>query len=201
MTPNAQRSYRYDVLVVGAGPAGLATAITATRNGASVLLVERHSGTTIYPRATGVSTRSMELFRTWGVADAVRAGAVEAQPLMSVGSTLADRHRRMPFGYPVSAREVLAVSPTVPVCCPQDHIESVLAAHLGGLGGEIRFSAQLADLSRRRRRCDRAPGRPAHRRRRRRCGRATWSARTGRTARYAARSASRWTSSAASAST
>ncbi len=137
----------YDVLVVGAGPAGLSTAITAARNGASVLLVERHAGTTIYPRATGVSTRSMELFGTWGVADQVRAGAVKAQPLMSVGSTLADRHGAMPFGYPESARAVLAVSPTVPVCCPQDHIESVLAEHLLACGGEIRFDAEVTDVS------------------------------------------------------
>jgi 2-polyprenyl-6-methoxyphenol hydroxylase-like FAD-dependent oxidoreductase len=137
----------FDILVVGAGPAGLSTAITAARNGASVLLVERHAGTTIYPRATGVSTRSMELFRTWGVAEQVRAGAVVARPLMSLGTTLAARQAAVPFGYPTSAREVLAVSPTVPVCCPQDHIESVLAARLCALGGEIRFGKQLAELT------------------------------------------------------
>ena len=47
-----------DVLVVGAGPAGLTTAISAARAGARVLLVERHPGTTRYPRAIGVDVRT-----------------------------------------------------------------------------------------------------------------------------------------------
>ena len=56
------------VLVVGAGPAGLATAITAIRNGARALVVERHPGTSIYPPATGVHLRTVELLRTGGLA-------------------------------------------------------------------------------------------------------------------------------------
>ena len=56
----------YDVLVVGAGPAGLATAVAAHRHGARVLLVERRPALSPYPRATGVSTRTMEILRTWG---------------------------------------------------------------------------------------------------------------------------------------
>ncbi|MCA1671381.1 MAG: FAD-dependent oxidoreductase [Actinobacteria bacterium] len=41
----------YDV--VGAGPAGLATALSATRHGARVLVVERQPGTSTHPRAMG----------------------------------------------------------------------------------------------------------------------------------------------------
>ncbi|HPV70223.1 MAG TPA: FAD-dependent oxidoreductase, partial [Bacilli bacterium] len=33
----------YDVIVIGAGPAGLAAAISAEKNGASVLLIEREA--------------------------------------------------------------------------------------------------------------------------------------------------------------
>ena len=69
---------RHDILVVGAGPAGLTTAISAARHGARVLVVERHPGTSIFPRATGISTRTMEILRTWGVAAAVRAGRAAA---------------------------------------------------------------------------------------------------------------------------
>ena len=61
----------HDVLVVGAGPGGLATALSAARHGARVLVVERHPGTSTRPRATGINLRTMEIFRTWGVADAV----------------------------------------------------------------------------------------------------------------------------------
>ena len=55
-----------------AGPVGLATAITAACQGGLILVVERRSGTSTVPRATGVSTHTMELFRIWGIA--VRTG-------------------------------------------------------------------------------------------------------------------------------
>ena len=54
------------VLIVGAGPAGLVTAIELARHGVRPLVIERHPSTSIFPRATGVSTRSMEIFRSYG---------------------------------------------------------------------------------------------------------------------------------------
>ena len=135
-----------DVLIVGAGPAGLATAVTALRHGARVLVVERRTTTSTVPRANGVSTRSMELFRFWGVADAVRAGSVVCDPTVSVVRTLAEEPLEVVgINFP-SLRETLAVSPAYPALCPQDHIEPVLAAEVRRLGGEIRFATALTEL-------------------------------------------------------
>jgi putative polyketide hydroxylase len=135
-----------DVLVVGAGPAGLATAITVLRHGARVVVVERRAGTSTVPRATGVSTRTMELFRFWGVAHAVRAGGVDCDPRVGVTRTLsAEPDELVPFTYP-SIREALAVSPAYPALCSQDHIEPVLADEIRRLGGEIRFGTELTAL-------------------------------------------------------
>jgi 2-polyprenyl-6-methoxyphenol hydroxylase-like FAD-dependent oxidoreductase len=135
-----------DVLVVGAGPAGLATAITVLRHGARVLVVERRAGTSTVPRATGVSTRTMELFRFWGVARAIRAGGIDCDPRVAITRTLAaEPDQLVPFNYP-SMREALAVSPTYPALCSQDHIEPVLAAEIRRLGGEIRFGTELTAL-------------------------------------------------------
>jgi len=63
----------YDVLVVGAGPGGLATALSAARHGARVLVVDQRPGTSGLPRATGINVRTVEILRTWGVAPAKRA--------------------------------------------------------------------------------------------------------------------------------
>jgi putative polyketide hydroxylase len=135
-----------DVLVAGAGPAGLATAVTALRHGARVLVVERRPGTSTLPRATGISTRTMELFRAWGVADAVRAGSIDCDLRVAVTRTLADAPDELvPFNYP-TVHEALAVSPAFPAVAPQDHIEPVLAAEVRRLGGEIRFSTPLVGL-------------------------------------------------------
>jgi len=134
-----------DVLVVGAGPAGLATAVSALRHGARVLVVERRPDTSSIPRATGVSTRTMEILRTWGLADAVRARAIDADPEVAIGPTLVDS-TRMPAHAIPSLRAALAVSPTHPLACPQDHLEPVLVEEVRRLGGEVRFATAFAGL-------------------------------------------------------
>ena len=66
------------VLIVGGGPTGLAASICLARLGVPSLLVEQHASTTDHPRATVVNARTYELFRQWGVEDAVRAGGLRA---------------------------------------------------------------------------------------------------------------------------
>ena len=82
----------HDVLVVGAGPAGLTAAVALARHGVDVLVVERHAGTSPFPKATGVSTRTMELLRGWGLEEQARAGAMRVRPFV-VGVRHAGRPR------------------------------------------------------------------------------------------------------------
>ena len=137
----------YDVLVVGAGPGGLATALSAARHGARVLVVDRHPGTSTRPRATGINLRTMEIFRAWGVARAVRARAVPVDYDATSGATLVapPRSSGRAGGYP-GLREILRVSPALPLVCPQDLVEPVLADAVRRHGGEIRFTTPLVDL-------------------------------------------------------
>ena len=79
-----------DVLVVGAGPAGLTAAATLRRYGAEVLVVERKQTLSSHPRATVVSTRSMELLRSWGLEDEITRTGLEVEWLGLVTETLAD---------------------------------------------------------------------------------------------------------------
>lgn len=136
-----------DVLVVGAGPAGLATAIAAARHGARVLLVERHPGTTRYPRAIGVDVRTMEIFRSWGLHRRIREGEIPVRALTSTSATVREADPvGVPIGYPLDPRVGLAVSPVLPLCCPQDHIEPVLLEHARSLGVDVRFGVELTGL-------------------------------------------------------
>lgn len=138
----------YDVLVVGAGPGGLATALSAARHGARVLVVDRHPGTSTRPRATGVNLRTMEIFRTWGVADAVRERAVPVDPYATSGPTLVapPTSSGRAGGYP-DPREILRASPALPLVCPQDLVEPVLTDAVRALGGEIRFGTRLTGVA------------------------------------------------------
>jgi 2-polyprenyl-6-methoxyphenol hydroxylase-like FAD-dependent oxidoreductase len=135
------------VLIVGAGPAGLVTALVLARQGVRSTLVERHPGTSIHPRASGVSTRSMEIFRRLGVEDAIRAFSLDATPMMAMAASLASPERRVvQLGFP-TPEQAAAVSPTGPVISPQDHIEPVLLRRIQGIGlTEVRFETEVVEL-------------------------------------------------------
>ncbi len=64
-----------DVLIVGAGPVGLATAIELGQRGVRVRVVDLTDDVGFRPRAKLTNVRSMGLMRRWGLAQAVRAQA------------------------------------------------------------------------------------------------------------------------------
>ena len=132
------------VVIVGAGPAGLVTAISLAHQGVASLVIERHPTTSIFPRATGVSLRSMEIFRGWGIDEAIRRGGWRVIPRQATVRTLSDRDPvESPLGFPDEAAS-LAVSPTTAAVSPQDHLEPVLVEHVRSLGlAEVRFSTEL----------------------------------------------------------
>ena len=49
------------VLIVGGGPVGLTASIWLSQHGIRSLLVERHPGTAIMPKARGINARTMEM--------------------------------------------------------------------------------------------------------------------------------------------
>ena len=51
------------VLIVGGGPVGLTASLLLSRRGTASLLVERHPGTAVHPKARGINARTMEIFR------------------------------------------------------------------------------------------------------------------------------------------
>jgi putative polyketide hydroxylase len=141
------------VLVVGAGVAGLATSLFLAAHGVRSLLVERHAGTSIYPRARGVNGRTMELARELGLADEIRRAGERLAPAIGfhAGRSLVEVLDRTGDGgwflRRVRARGVRGheskASPTGPCRCTQDELEPILLRGARARGVDARFETEL----------------------------------------------------------
>jgi 2-polyprenyl-6-methoxyphenol hydroxylase-like FAD-dependent oxidoreductase len=137
----------YDVLVVGAGPAGLTTAAGLARDGVRVLLVERHPGTSIFPRAAGVRPRTMEIFRSWGLDQRVAAAGQEVRLELAFSPVLAAPVVAVESLGAPTAQYVSEMSPTPFAFVPQDRLEPILLEHLLDRGGHVRLATELTGFT------------------------------------------------------
>jgi len=117
-----------DVLIVGAGPVGLALALDLGWRGISCLIVDQGTGDIAHPRTGLVSSRTMEFCRRWGLAPAVRACGFPADfPLNIVFCTSLAGHTLGRADYP-SMRD-LPTPPETPEKkqrCPQSWFDPIL---------------------------------------------------------------------------
>jgi putative polyketide hydroxylase len=138
------------VLISGGGPVGLTASLLLSQHGVRSLLVERHPGTALTPKARGINARTMEIFRQCGIDAAVRnAGLAEGRLGLIVWTeTLAGREieRRVPGR---ATAKNMAATPVRNCLCAQDDLEPVLRrfAEQAGGPGALRFNTELTSFS------------------------------------------------------
>ena len=126
-----------EVLIVGAGPTGLVTAIELARQNIPFRLIDKSERATEWSQALVVQARSLEQFERYGIADtAVAQGTrLSRAHVCSEGKTiLAFELTYIPGRYPY----VLFL--------PQSQTEEILRQHLRELGGAIERGVELVSL-------------------------------------------------------
>ena len=122
-----------DVLVVGAGPVGMAMALDLRYRGVDHLVVERRDGRTPLPGVSTIGPRSMELFRRWGLADRIRAaGWPPDHPLDVAWVTQVGGHELHRFERGTAAtRPEFRHTPEPDQVCPAHWLQPLLLAAVG----------------------------------------------------------------------
>ena len=140
------------VLIVGAGPAGLALSAALSRYGVGHLLVERHGGTAHTPRAHIINQRTVEILRHLGISDRFHEVATP-QHLMANNlwvTTLAGLEVARSETWGTSAERAAdyrAASPEPMANCPQTVLEPMLLAAARDMGADIRFGWEFISLA------------------------------------------------------
>ncbi|MEU6770062.1 FAD-dependent monooxygenase [Streptomyces sp. NPDC046759] len=145
------------VLIVGGGLTGLSAALFLSQHGVDCRLVEKHRGTTVLTRASGISSRTMELLRDAGLEQTV----VERGPKLIEGARwreLGQPANQIPWVViranglhdlenAVTVEEpsldVGHLSPTRPYWCGQDRLEPILRDEAVRRGARIDFNTRM----------------------------------------------------------
>ncbi|TCR25222.1 FAD-dependent oxidoreductase [Streptomyces sp. BK205] len=128
-----------DVLVVGAGPTGLALGIDLARRGVDALVVEKADRLFPGSRGKGLQPRTMEVFDDLGVLDAIlAAGGTYPVGMVWQDGERVGEHRMF------EPAEVTDDSPyNAPWMVPQWRTQEVLFARLVELGGRVSFGREV----------------------------------------------------------
>jgi 2-polyprenyl-6-methoxyphenol hydroxylase-like FAD-dependent oxidoreductase len=130
------------VLIVGGSLNGLSAALLLAHRGVPCIVVERHPRTSIQYKFRGISPRTMEIYRSLGIEDEIRARHAIDDRSASVArmKNLADAEIHWQ-GIPWS--DTSDLGPTPAATCDQDQLEPILRAHAERLGADIRFNTEL----------------------------------------------------------
>ncbi len=132
------------VLIVGAGPAGLAASLALTRYDIDHLVVEHYPSTAHTPRAHIVNQRTIEILRHLGIEDRFHAVATPQQLMRNnlwvTSLTGREVARTETWGTsPARVGEYTAASPVPLANCPQTVFEPLLLGATRDAGADIRF--------------------------------------------------------------
>ncbi|KIY03759.1 uncharacterized protein Z520_00450 [Fonsecaea multimorphosa CBS 102226] len=140
------------VIIIGGGIVGLSASNFLAHHGIHSMVVERHKGTSIHPRARSVNARTMELYRRLGIEQLVHDAGASISPSKGIYGGASLKEVIEPKSRSAGPRSmpwigVLApLSPVTGTFVTQDMIEPVLLDAAKGRGVDVRFDTECIDI-------------------------------------------------------
>ncbi|WP_410873123.1 FAD-dependent monooxygenase [Nocardia sp. A7] len=135
------------VLIIGGSLVGLSAATFLAWRGVPVIVVEKHAGSSLHPRAIGYTTRTLELFRRVGVEVPIsgHSGPPRRARVESLAGNWIEEYPWTPGGRGQGPR--VEYSPAKATAIPQDKLEPILRERARELGAELRLSTELVGFT------------------------------------------------------
>ncbi|MGW9349642.1 FAD-dependent monooxygenase [Nocardiopsis flavescens] len=135
------------VLIIGGGLVGLSASLFLSWRGVPSVLVERHPGTSVHPRAWGLYPRTLELLRAAGVEKEVMAESAGFAGHVLNGRVESLAGAEIAVGRIPEPDDVGAISPVERiVSLSQDRVEPILLERARRRGADVRFGTEVLDL-------------------------------------------------------
>ncbi|MCI3239554.1 MULTISPECIES: FAD-dependent oxidoreductase [Streptomyces] len=134
-----------DVVIVGAGPTGLALGVDLARRGVDALVVEKADGLFPGSRGKGLQPRTMEVLEDLGVLDAIRAagGTYPVGMIWKDGKKVGEHVMLDPEEFKNAAGDSAFSEPWM---VPQWRTQEILFDRLVELGGRVEFGREITGL-------------------------------------------------------
>jgi len=130
-----------DVLIVGAGPTGLALACQLIRYGVDFVIIDKKETTTPYSKAIGVQARTLEIYEQIGLADKlVSIGAKAEGAKLFVGGEIRGEIDFRDIGKGLSAYPFVLI-------VEQGKHEKLLYDHIKSQGKDVQWQTELQDFA------------------------------------------------------
>lgn len=133
------------VLIVGGSLVGLSASLFLSWRGVPNIVIEKHEGSALHPRAIGFTERTMEYFAAVGLGDKIPQVAPGTRLRRAVAESLAGRWIRETEWTPDSAAPSQGdrVTPHTGAAIAQDKLEPILRARAIELGSQLEQGTEL----------------------------------------------------------
>ncbi len=137
------------VLIVGGSLVGLSAAVFLARRGVPTIVVEKHAGSALHPRAIGYTTRTLEHFRAAGVELPATSHQGSKPPRRARVESLAGTWLHEYPWTPPGATDgpQIEYSPVRATAIAQDRLEPILRQRASELGADLRPGTEMVGFT------------------------------------------------------